>query len=85
MKLINQRRHSRAELLTTVLLSLTLAVAGFSQTCPGCEVSQQTVTNADALLNLDDTQKADAETTHLLGGKTHSYIRYDALKLRNHR
>jgi hypothetical protein len=32
-----------------------------SQVCSGCEVSQQSVTSADTLLNLDDSQKAHAE------------------------
>jgi len=55
-------------LAATIVLSLWLPF-GIAQVCPNCQVSQQTVSNADALLNLTDVEKADAEARHLLGGR----------------
>lgn len=59
----------------SVLVALAIGFAAcflpsvFAQVCSSCQVSQQTVTNADALLNLDDSAKADAEARHLLSGR----------------
>ena len=45
------------------------SVDSSSQVCSGCEVANQTITKADARLNLTDTEKTDAEARHLLGGR----------------
>lgn len=55
-----------------VLLLIALLTWGISvpsQVCTGCQVSKQKVAKADALLNLDDAEKAEAEARHLLGGR----------------
>lgn len=54
---------------TGLLVTFFLCGATLSQTCTGCQVSQQKVANADALLHLDDSEKAEAEARHLLGGR----------------
>lgn len=43
--------------------------AALSQVCPSCQVSQQIVSSSDALLNLNNSEKAAAEARHLLGGR----------------
>ena len=53
----------------TLLITLCLALVASAQVCTGCQVSQQTVSNADALLNLDESEKTNAEARHLLGGR----------------
>lgn len=50
----------------TVLGTLQLVS---SQVCSGCEVANQTVTKANARLALTDSEQADAESQHLLGGR----------------
>jgi endonuclease G len=55
-------------------LSLALIVIcsqpdGLAQVCSGCEVSKQTITKSDALLNLSSAEKTVAEATHLFGGR----------------
>lgn len=40
-----------------------------AQVCPNRQCSLQTISDADALLNLTDTEKSDAEARHLLGGR----------------
>jgi DNA/RNA endonuclease G (NUC1) len=56
--------------LVSIFLSLSFPfVTSLSQICSGCEVSKQTVTKADARLQLNDDEKAEAEERHLLGGR----------------
>jgi len=40
-----------------------------SQVCSGCEVSGQTITRANQRLTLGDSERADTESHHLLGGR----------------
>jgi hypothetical protein len=40
-----------------------------AQVCPNRQCSLQNISDADELLNLTDTEKADAEERHLLGGR----------------
>jgi hypothetical protein len=60
----------RLSLLSAILLTSLLYGGAFSQIWPGCEVSQQTVTKANALLKLTDEEKTQAKARHLLGGLT---------------
>lgn len=60
---------SAIKLCIVFALLLLVSAVTWSQVCTGCQVSQQTITNADALLELDDSEKADAEARHLLGGR----------------
>jgi DNA/RNA endonuclease G (NUC1) len=63
------QRAYRAAIIVSFVIFLALPAATFPQICSGCEVSQQTVTKANNRLNLDEQQKADAESRHLLGGR----------------
>lgn len=66
----SKKQRSLHILVALVFLLASCLVSGvFAQVCSHCQVSQQTITNADALLTLEDSEKADAEARHLLGGR----------------
>jgi len=56
-------------LLAINLTVVCFQLVGLAQVCSGCEVSKQTITKSDALLNLTSAEKATAERTHLFGGR----------------
>ncbi len=64
-----QRRTFCLAVLCAVGFSFTTLSHVQSQVCSGCEVSNQTVTKSNQRLNLSDSQKADTESRHLLGGR----------------
>jgi|GEM_PF-5291089 len=71
--MIISTRMKRATLFissTTLILALLFwGAQASSQVCTGCEVSAQTIANADEQLHLTDSERTDAEARHLLGGK----------------
>jgi DNA/RNA endonuclease G (NUC1) len=64
-----QRRTLYLAVVCLIGFSFTTLPLVQSQVCSGCEVSNQTVTKSNQLLNLSDSEKADAESRHLLGGR----------------
>src|SRR5688500_18041989 len=66
--LVSKQFHRVIALTVSIVIGLLLPVVTVPQVCSGCEVSQQTVTKANNRLNLDETQKADSEARHFLGG-----------------
>lgn len=64
-----QPRVFCAVVLCLVVFSVATLLPVQSQVCSGCEVSNQTVTKSNQRLNLTDSQQADAESRHLLGGR----------------
>ena len=64
-----RRRPFHVVILCLILSSFATLFPVQSQVCSGCEVSNQTVTKSNQRLNLSDSEKADAESRHLVGGR----------------
>ncbi len=56
-------------IICLVVFSVAALLPVQSQVCSGCEVSNQTVTKSNQRLTLTDSEKVDAESRHLLGGR----------------